>query len=290
VPPTGYSVPFLPQPGFDPLISPDAAGWWRRSTAIVKAGWRQLAAIQAIGAALQFAVELPLHLYLTTPHDRVSPAAGAASDLSGLFAAFGLVLVASFVATVIGAVVAIATMQIGVTIAAGGQPRLVPALRAAARRTFPLLGWQLAAELVVLIGVCACVLPAIYVLAVFTILPAVVTFERTNAISRCFRLFNGSLGLAVGRIAAVIGIGIGAGIAGSTLVNGIGAAGASTGFAPTASLAATVVAQLIGAVVARGAAVLTGPLTLTAYADLRARIEPLTTADLLAELGTPATT
>src|SRR3954452_19321812 len=59
VPLTGYSVPYFPQPGFDPLISPDVTGWWRRSTAIIKAGWMQLAAIQAIGAAVQVVVQVP---------------------------------------------------------------------------------------------------------------------------------------------------------------------------------------------------------------------------------------
>ena len=131
--------------------------------------------------------------------------------------------------------------------------------------------------------------------SVFTMLPAVVVFERTNAISRCFRLFHGSFGPAVGRIAAIIGIGFGASIVAGILSGIIGAAtGASTGFTQTAahttvSLAGTAVSALISAVIGGGAAILTGPLTLTAYAHLRARIEPLTTQTLLAELGTPAT-
>jgi hypothetical protein len=302
VPLTGYSVPYLPQPGFDPLISPDAAGWWRRSIAIVRAGWTQLAAIQAIGAAVQVVVQVPLMLYVASRRDQLIPtvqsdgATAGSPDVTGLFAFLGLSLIVAFAAIVIGAVVTIATIQVGVAIAAGGQPRLGPALLAALRRAFPLLGWQMLAGLVMAAGLCACVLPIFYLLAVFTILPAVVTFERTNAISRCFRLFHGSLGPAVGRIAAILGIGIGAAVVSSILSGIVGAAaGASAGLAPTAasngaSVAATVVSVLISAVIARGTGVLTGPLTLTAYADLRARIEPLTTQTLLAELGTPTTT
>ena len=43
-PMTGYEVPYLGQPGYDPLISADYGGWWQRGIAIVKAGWPQLAA------------------------------------------------------------------------------------------------------------------------------------------------------------------------------------------------------------------------------------------------------
>lgn len=296
LPLTGYSVPYLSQPGFDPLISPDAAGWWRRSVAIVSVGWMHLAAIQAIGAAVQVMVEVPLKLYIAsrpTPMLFADPSAGTTPDppnVTALLEPLGLSLTAVFAATVIGTVVAIATMQVGVVIAAGGQPRLGPALLAAARRTFPLLGWQMVAGLVVAAGLCACVLPALYLLAVFTILPAVVAFERTNAISRCLGLFRGNVGPAVGRTATIIGIGVAAGIVTTIFTRLIGA----TGFAPTAastsvSIAATVMSTVIGAITARSSAILTGPLTLTAYADLRARIEPLTTQTLLAELGTPAT-
>ena len=278
VPPTGYSLPYIAQPGFDPLISPDAGGWWRRSMAIVKAGWTNLAAIQAIGAVATVTVQVPLQLFLagqrsgllpTAPTDGAAP---ATPNFSALLAFLGLTLAIAFAAVVVGAVVTIATIHVGVTIAAGGQPRLGPALLAAARRAFPLLGWQLVAGLIMVAGLCACILPFFYLLAVFTLLPAVVAFERTNPISRCFRLFHGSLGPAVGRIAAILGIGLGAGILGSILSGAVGAAG---GLAPTsattsASVAATVVSTLVSAVIAGGAAVLTGPLTLAAYADLRA--------------------
>ena len=36
-PMTGYEVPYLAQPGYDPLVSADYGGWWQRGIAIVKA-------------------------------------------------------------------------------------------------------------------------------------------------------------------------------------------------------------------------------------------------------------
>jgi hypothetical protein len=296
-PMTGYEVPYLAQPGHDPLVSADYSGWWQRGIAIVKAGWPQLAAAQAIGAAVQMLVQVPLLIYVSTQGQHFADAqqAGRAPDTGPLFAVFGFTLLVAFAGLVVGAVVAIATMQMGVSIASGGQPKLGPALRAALQRAFPLIGWQFLAGLIMLVGLCACVLPIFYFLAVFTLMPAIVAFERTNAISRCFKLFHANLGGAIGRIATILGISILGGIIAAAISEVIGAAGGAPAFGmPTtatvstsAVVVAAIVSALIGAVIDRGIAVLTGPLTLTAYADLRARVEPLTTDVLLREIGAP---
>ena len=162
-------------------------------------------------------------------------------------------------------------------------------------RVFPLLGWQIVAGFLMLLGVCFCILPAIYLYAVFTVLPAVVAFERTNVISRCFRLFHGDFGAALARVATIVGIAFGAGIVGSiisTIVNAV--AGVPSGFtgpgttaadvSTGALIVATVVGGTLAAAIGRGVAVLTAPLTLTAYADMRARVEPLATPMLVREL------
>ncbi len=290
----GYAVPYLAQPGHDPLISADYSGWWQRSTAIVKAGWPQLAAVQAIGVAVQVLLQVPLLVYVATQGQQFAVAQqnNTAPDLGPLLGTVGFTLLIAFAGIVVGAIVTIATMQMSVSIAAGGQPQLAPALKAAARRAFPLIGWQLLAGLIMLVGLCACVLPIFYLLAVFTVLPGVVAFERTNAISRCFRLFHGNFGVALGRVATIVGISIGAGIVASIFSQVVGSGGGGFGLAPAvttestgAIVVASAVSALIGAVIDRGVAILTGPMTLTAYADMRARVEPLTTQTLLPELG-----
>ena len=293
----GYAVPYLEQPGYDPLISPDYGGWWQRSIAIVKAGWPQLAAAQAIGVAVQVLLQVPLLIYVATQGQRVTDAqqTGTQPDLGPLFAVGGFSLLVAFAGIVVGAVVTIATIQMGVSIAAGGQPKLGPAFQAALRRAFPLIGWQLVAGLIMLAGLCACILPIFYFLAVFTVLPAVVAFERTNAISRCFRLFHGNFGAAVARVATIVGIGIAAGLIAAVIQQVIGVAGGASAFGGVSTtvstgaiVAASFASALIGAVIDRGVAIFTGPLTLTAYADMRAKVEPLSTQVLIQELGTPA--
>jgi hypothetical protein len=291
---SGYAVPYLAQPGHDPLISADYSGWWQRSIAIVKAGWPQLAAVQAIGVAVQVLLQVPLLVYVATQSQQfaVDTQNTTTPDLTPIFGALGFTFLIAFAGIVVGAIVTIATMQMSVSIATGGQPRLGPALSAAAKRAFPLIGWQLLAGLIMLVGLCACVLPFFYFLAVFTVMPGVVAFERTNAISRCFRLFHANLGVAVGRVATIVGISIGAGVFASIISGIVGGGGGGFGFSATvttestgAIFVASAISAIIGAVIDRGVAIVTGPLTLTAYADMRARVEPLTTQTLLQELG-----
>jgi hypothetical protein len=72
----------------------------------------------------------------------------------------------------------------------------------------------------------------------------------------------------------------------------VGAGTGGFGFSPAATtestgaiFVASSISAVIGAIIDRGVAILTGPMTLTAYADMRARVEPLTTQTLLQELG-----
>jgi hypothetical protein len=306
----GYGVPiFGQQAGYDPLISPDYSGWWRRTTAVLKPGWRILAGLQFIGFLVSLLVSVPQALYLFYLSDQLPKAAqdgtitSAELDLKPFFVVFGITFVGIFLTYLVAFAVTIASNHVVVSIAAGLRPRIGTSLAMAAKRVFPLLGWQLLAGLIVLVGLCACVLPAIYLVAVFLILPAVVTFERGSAIGRCFALFHRDLGASVSRVATIFGISIGIGIVGAiigqvielalgspqTVITdfGVDARPTFTSTLIVAVLANAVVTGLLSA----GGAVLTAPLTLTAYADMRARVDPLSTAVLASEIGlTPAAT
>ncbi|MEV4514072.1 hypothetical protein AB0K00_34565 [Dactylosporangium sp. NPDC049525] len=294
----------------DPLISPDYSGWWRRTTAIVKQGWRSLAALQAIGLAVSLLFSVPQALLvlnlsrdLADASSTVDPDTGApvAPDFGSVFSVIGLSLVGAFLTIMVSFAVAIACNHVAVSIAAGLRPRLGAALGLAVRRMFPLLGWQILAGLIVLVGICACFLPAIYLSAVFMLLPVVVTFERGgSAIARCFKLFHQDLGASIGRIATIGGISIGIAVVAYIISTIIKVAAGEPAFGPqittdqgsgvttwggvsTGYLIAVVIGAVVSEILARAGAVLTAPLTMTAYADLRARVEPLTTATLAAE-------
>ncbi|MET7425883.1 hypothetical protein [Dactylosporangium sp. NPDC005555] len=298
--PAGGSYPGQIGDG-DPLISPDYPGWWRRSTAVVKQGWRQLAVLQFIGFLMSLLFSVPQALLvldwtkdLPSSGVTVDPETGQAvtPDLGPVLATLGLAFVGGFLAILATFVVAIACNHVAVSVAAGLRPRLGAALGLAVRRVFPLIGWQIVAGLIMLVGLCACIVPVIYLSAVFMLLPVVVTFERGwSAISRCFKLFHRDLGSSISRIATIAGISIGVGVAGFVISSIVQAAGGPSvtlggqGTVDTRYVVALVVGTALAELIARAAAVLTAPLTLTAYADLRARTEPLTTATLADEAG-----
>lgn len=180
--------------------------------------------------------------------------------------------------------VTLAAVRVVVVTATGGRPSVADALRGAARRLFPMLGWSLLAGLIIVAGVCACLLPGLYFWAVFTVLAPVVAFERSGAIGRCFTLFHGDLGRSVARIATVIGILFaGTMVAGVVAVFGDVFADPVTAATP-ALVAAALVSTLVSVVVTGVLRLLTDPLTVAAYADMRARVEPLSSAMLAHEI------
>jgi hypothetical protein len=292
--------PGYPQPGgpgwygrfdpADPLISDDYAGWWRRSTAVIKAGWKQLAILQLIAVAPMLVLLGPAQIFADLQQRAADR--NAAQDALG---SAGVILVgvvvllgAGIVAGLIYAVGQLATARTVVAVATGGRIGVGEALRSVLHRLPALVGWYLLAGLICVGALLACVLPVFYVAAVFTILPAVVLFERGNAISRCFALFHTDLGAAVGRVATIIGVSIAGAIVFGALSTPITLAttGASA-FTASAdpSVAAVVLGGLLTSVLDGVYYVLSGvvltPLIVATYADLRARHEPFSTAYLM---------
>ncbi|HET8658775.1 MAG TPA: hypothetical protein VFM55_07225 [Micromonosporaceae bacterium] len=294
-PPSGYLAP-PGVPGYltDPLISPDYGGWWSRGLSIVKRGWMPLVVLQAIGVGVSMLAHAPILVYLAVMSQDVSaafetPDPDTSPDLAPLFGAIGVTLLGVLLGFVIRAMVAVAAVHVGVSVAVGAPVRVADALRLAARRAFPLLGWQLLAAPIYVAAFCLCVAPVLYVAAVFVVLPVVVAVERTNAISRCFSLFHRDLGASVGRLATIMGLSIAGGMVGGLAAGLTGSLGDSlvnAALPDTAGMVGgSVISTFIGTLVSGAMAVLLTPLTLAAYADLRARVEPLRTMMLAESLG-----
>lgn len=268
----------------DPLVSPDYAGWWQRSFGLMKAGWRPLLTLQllALAAGLPvLAAGAAWRAVYDFEHSADAPvgAGFAVASLAGV----GGALFAYWMY----ALAFLASIQVVVRLAAGDPVDLRTALRGARSRILPYVGWQVVAGLVGLAAFCACILPVVYVAAALAVLPAVVTFERGGAIGRCFRLFNADLGVSIARIATV-GV-LWFAISLVSWLAGIGQGmvalsdGATAGLVVTAAVVAAVVQGLVQ--VALG--VLTSPMLLTTYADMRAAREDVTTGDLILELAEP---
>jgi hypothetical protein len=186
---------------------------------------------------------------------------------------------------VVMSLVTLASVHVVVAAATGRQATVGEALRSARTRVLQLAGWSFVAGLAVLVGICACLLPGIYLSLVFLLLPPVVAFDRIAPIPRSFRLFHADVGGALARTATIGGLAFAAAALGGvvSIVITLLVLAVSTGTG--AVLTATLLGGLFAPLALAAVGVLTAPLTVLAYADLRARIEPVSTPQLAAELG-----
>lgn len=286
------SWPGSPQTRFDPadpLISDHYAGWWRRSFALLRAGWRPMATLQLLLAVPVLAILIPTEI----AYDRQERALQSSLDpgqTADIGAALrpGLTLLAGTLPVgVILALGVLAVVHLATVIATGGSPRVGDALRAALRRMPAMLGWSVVAVGIGIVAFLLCVLPSIYVGAVLTVLPVVVHLERGNAVSRCFRLFHADLGASIARVATIGGLAIAFSAVGLVLtliaalaVHGSAAFDPSVPVSTGSSIALGVVNGVLETLSYLLSGVVLTPLLVTAYADMRARREPFNTAYL----------
>jgi hypothetical protein len=281
----GFTVPPAQYADPEPLISPDFNGWWTRGMAIVKAGWRPIVLVQSLGALVSFGMTAGVALF-SLFHPPLSPAEDATPNqvLGIVLPWIGMALAGVALAGLVSLLVTLTTAHLSIQVAAGGRGEVGPALGAAGRRLFPLLGWGLVSGLITVAGACACILPAFYFMAVFTVLAPVVLIERGAAVNRCFRLFHGNLGASVARVAMIFVLNIGASVVGSAVSTGISRGIDGVTGRMSLQVVALLVATFFQTVIGAGAGVLVGPLTVLTYADERARIEPVRSADLINEV------
>ncbi|MEU4558785.1 hypothetical protein AB0F72_10355 [Actinoplanes sp. NPDC023936] len=272
IPPSYYAGPT------DPLVSADYNGWCRRGAALVKQIWKPALLLHAVIAVPTVALTLPTQNYMLREQQDASTALDAQPTelppLGDLAVAFALLMVAALIAGVIYVIATSATVQLVVQAATGRPISLGAALRTALRRTPALLGWYLLLIPICLVAIMLCVLPVFYVAAATAILPVVVTVERGTGIGRCFQLFHANVGVSAGRIATYFGVAIAAALA-IAAISAVAqlAGGASAGLAADA---------VLNGLYSVAFAVVGTPFVVAAYADMRSRREPFSTAYLMA--------
>jgi hypothetical protein len=146
----------------------------------------------------------------------------------------------------------------------------------------PLLGWSLLAALMIGVGLLLCLVPGIYFTVVLVLLAPVVAVERRAGIGRCFDLFHASRRDALSRNSTIVALMVAVTVIGSRLQAPITLAVSSTQVDVGAG--ANLLALGIGSAVTAVLGILTGPLAVTAYADLRARREHTSTTELAEQL------
>lgn len=285
----------LPPVYLDGLVVPPGAGlsdWLERVIDVIKRSWRPLLLIGLVTGVLPtFVLSLLADGATFSGHAVAGNGTlGFSGRLVGVSVGFGclglIVAVAAAYLAALGSAGAVWTVT---QHAAGRVSGLSQALRYGRRRALPVWGWTLLAGVLVLIGLCACIVPGLYFLIATSMVVPVVVYERAPGVSRSFGLVHASFGTALVRLLllglaiAVLGClgGLPAGIAQATLVNAGGAA----------RWLGSLGAGIWQAIVTLPVFMLASAGIVVTYAELRSRqqveagAQPLSTAQLLAELG-----
>jgi hypothetical protein len=155
-------------------------------------------------------------------------------------------------------------------------------LRFGISRVLPMIGWSIATGLLVIVGCIFCVLPGIYLGVIFFgTLTGVIAFERPSSVlSRCFELMKGNWWDMFGR-ALLVGLGLIIFSCGIGLLSGgftLATSGSTTG-----SVGSTIVSSVLNIPIAMFLSV----AAIVTYAELRRKLEPISSAQLASESAIP---
>jgi hypothetical protein len=265
----------------DPLVSADFNGWWRRSFLLLKAAWRPMALVQLVSFVPTVAVTIVSGLINDKRVVRFDATTGSAPiDWWAFFKPFLELLPFLVLVVLVSMVVSLATSQVMVQVVTGRPVSIPAALRTGLRRLLPFIGWGVLAGPLILVGFLLCFLPGVYVFAVVAVLPLVVLLERGKGIGRCFELFHADFGASIARVATIGGLGFGFALAEFAFSSIITAAAGPIGANAAPSPFLVTISAVVSALFSLAGALFFGPMLLTAYADMRARREPFSTAYL----------
>jgi hypothetical protein len=284
-PAQGYQVPgaYYLQPGApDPLVTGPTEGfngWWYRLRTTIGRSAKSLVLITlctiGLPSAVLSAVSGVYSNRLLIPGD---PATNVPPQINhdALGGFFIIALVAFIVLGFLSAVAYGAAIWAVTREAAGELAPLGAALGYGLRNSARIWGWTLLYSLMVAAGVCACILPGLYLALAGCLFIPIALYERgTSPISASFSLVNRNFGASLGRMILV-----GLLYYAVQIVIAIPVA-----VARAASPAAGLVVSLILELVTSPVVLIVPVAAVILFAELNAKLRPLTTPDLLAALG-----
>ena len=186
-PPGAYAGGQPPFPGSspyavaDPLVATSFSDWWAKVIGVLQRSWKPLLFIQLATVVPGIIIAALVTAVAAVAIGTESTAFSIVAALVGLIGALVLIVV-MFLAQ--GVSVFVVAKE-----ATGEQVDFSSAIRLAAQRALPLLGWSLLAGILVVLGFIL-ILPGLYLLIVFgASLTGAVIFERAG-IGRTFSLVN----------------------------------------------------------------------------------------------------
>ncbi len=175
----------------DPLVATSFSDWWTKVIGVLTRSWKPLLFIQLATVVPGIIIAALVTALAAVAIGTESTAFSIVAALVGLIGALVLIVV-MFLAQ--GVSVFVVAKE-----ATGEQVDFGSAVRLAAQRALPLLGWSLLAGVLVVLGLIL-ILPGLYLLIVFgASLTGAVIFERAG-IGRTFSLVNPAFGQTLGRL------------------------------------------------------------------------------------------
>lgn len=204
---------FTVPPSSDPLVPKDFNDWTLNVYGIFKRSGYRIMGIAALWSVLSVAAAVwtlswmmpindRLNRALPTGQTTLSPDQEAAlwSAVVDTLAVFGVYLLGSLLLAYFTSAGWAAATRVAVTDAAGKPIGFGEAMAYGARKGLSMWGWYLLVSLCVLVGICMCVLPSLYVAVAFALFAPVVVLEGGAAMGRSFRLVHNSFSKMLGRI------------------------------------------------------------------------------------------
>lgn len=282
-PPDGPYWP--PEPGqgapdpYDPIVATDFNTWFNRVLGVFQRSWKSIGLIMLIGAVIP-------SLVVGTVNTAVGP---IGTDMGKIewsdYAGSGLwSLLAWIITGFLAAAAVVAAIRVAVREGTPGvQVPFGESMSYGFGRALPMWGWTILASIVIAIGLCACVLPGIYLAIALAMLAPAFVFEGGNPFVRSFKLTHSDFGRALSRLlvaalaflvyGCIIGVPLGL-IEGAIAKDGLGFGG----------FIVVLILEAIRAVLLLPVAIAAVAVVLVTYAELRARLEGrLSTQQLVGE-------
>ncbi|MBB6039787.1 hypothetical protein [Phytomonospora endophytica] len=282
-PPDGPYWP--PEPGqgapdpYDPIVATDFNTWFNRVTGVFKRSWKSIGLIMLIGAVIP-------SLVVGTVNTAVGPIGDDMDSINwGDYAGSGLWSLLAWVITgFLAAAAVVAAIRVAVREGTPGvQVPFGESMSYGFGRALPMWGWTIVASIVITIGLCACILPGIYLAIALAVIAPAFVFEGGNPFMRSFKLTHSDFGRALSRLLAaavaflvygcIISLPLGL-IEGAVAKDGLGFGG----------FIVVLILEAIRAVLLVPVAIAGVAVVLVTYAELRARLEGrLSTQQLVQE-------
>jgi hypothetical protein len=268
----------------DPLVSTDLSSWFSKVFAGMRRSWKSLLIYRLIAVVPSILIAIALRGFTnqfaqTSRNIRFTIGGGA----------LVLTLVSYLSSIVIYAVATAASAHVlahdALSESQGSSARVdwQQGLRFGFSRVLPMIGWSLATGLLVGVGFLFCLVPGIYLGVVFfATLTGVVAFERpASVLSRCFELMKGHWWEMFARALLVL-------VAIFIFSCGVGLLSGGFSLATRGSATGSVGSIIASSVLNIPLAMFMSVAAIVTYAELRRKLEPISSAQLAAESAIPS--